>query len=144
MKDKSNLLTHNQWSAGEYYDTISQTHGLSSQMSKDFSTIGETSYKIIRSSELNRYWELRVKTTGNIFTASCQICSNIKGYFNILLVYVDGSEEYNQISFSGNYNVQNLFISKNANGEVSRVSLRIVINNNSLVYLDNPSIITIE
>ena len=56
MKDTNNILTHNQWSGGEYDGNTGgmETNGILIT-SNDYSNIGENSFKIINNVDITRY-----------------------------------------------------------------------------------------
>ena len=63
MKDTNNLLSHNLWSGSEYENKTNEIipNGLTIIPSNEFSSIGETSFKIIRTGT-NNYLSIDIKS----------------------------------------------------------------------------------
>ncbi|MCR5026980.1 MAG: hypothetical protein K6A34_06035 [Methanobrevibacter sp.] len=142
MKDNNNLLSYNQWSTGEYNNSLIGVNGGLCQISNEFSSIGEYSFKIIRDSAHN-WVELRTNAEGNSFTGSCNIYSLVDGECLLICTYTDNTQSYSNVLFYGNNNIQNLSVSidKNPDKTLNYLSLRIKLASDSFIYMDNPSII---
>ena len=93
MKDTTNLLNHNQWSAGEYQEN---TQGYDTnciiQTSKEYSKIGENSLKVINntSSTKSAYTPTFTVASNKIYTLSC-IIFNPETQVNVVLLSNKGT-----------------------------------------------------
>lgn len=147
VKDKNNLLTHSQWSTGEYDNTLSIVDwtGQKSEISSNYSSVGETSYKITRIED-SQYWsDIILAQSLSSYTVSCNIYSpSANGYLFAVTRYSDGTTTDSYVGFTAMDKIQSV----SCNGivtsgkTVSRVTLRIAGGSkDNSVYMDNPSIV---
>lgn len=94
MKDNNNLLSHNQWSAGEYenYPEIFYTAPMTDRIcTNEYSSIGEQSIKLTKIADSGAY--ARVSYDNSIInktvTASAMIKTNNRG--ELILIEISGN-----------------------------------------------------
>ena len=141
MKDNNNLLEYNQWSCGEYDNILSGVNngaGQTTEISNNWSSIGEKSFKISRISNTSPWSGCRIQTNKNEITASCDILALSTCTLSIVIDYSDESQTYNNVAIYPSNSVQNVSVHfDNSSGKtVTKASLRIT-NVTSFVYIDN-------
>lgn len=112
MKDNNNLLSYNIWSGSEYYRNTSEIipNGLTITPSSEFATIGENSFKIIRTGT-NYYLTIYITnllTNNKTYTAYIDVYSPTTSGS----ITLRDSAGTNNISYSAINSVQTVSLSK--------------------------------
>ena len=119
MKDTTNLLNHNQWSAGEYQENIQgyDTNCII-QTSKEYSKIGENSLKVINntSGTKSMYTSAFTVASNKTYTLSC-ILFNPESMVNVVLISNKGT--YTVVSVYPSDNPQRISVSYNTTDDSS-------------------------
>ena len=146
MKDTNNLLTHSQWSSGEYSNqtNIATSLGQKYQISNEFSSIGENSIKITRVGNNVIWTESRIyNPSKNTFTCSCDILAKNRGQVYFVAVYGDTTQDVVFTDVEVKDDVQHITVSGSINQSkpLSFVSIRFIIRDiGGFIYVDNISI----
>ncbi len=143
MKDTNNLLTYNQWSAGDYEQSTNgliNASGYQVQLSNQWSHIGENSFKITRIGDSGTWAECDTDTNKKELTASCSILAGNGCGLRVILYYTDDTTIFESVTIPASNNIQtpSVNIVADSTKTVSKVALRINnISSNSFVYVDN-------
>ena len=146
MKDTNNLLTHSQWSSGEYSNPTNIATGLGQkyQISNKFSSIGENSIKITRIGDEKTWTEARTyNVSKNTFTISCDVLAKCSGRLYFVAIYTDNTQDFSFTEFNVKDDVQHITTvgTINQSKTISFVSIRVMVERvGGFVYADNFSI----
>ena len=112
MKDTNNILSHNLWSGSDYENKTNEIipNGVTITPSKEFSSIGESSFKIIRTGT-NNYLSIDIKsllTNNKTYTTYMDIYSPTTNG-SIILRDSNGN---NTVSYSAGAAIQTVSVTK--------------------------------
>ena len=115
MKDTNNLISYNLWTGSEYENKTNDIipNGLIITPSNEFSSIGESSFKIIRTGT-NNYLSINIKnllTDNQSYTVYVDIFSPTTDG-SLLLRDVNGT---NSVSYSAMESIQTVSVTKTVN-----------------------------
>lgn len=152
MKDTNNLLTHNQWSAGEYENKntiFDKSNKMKEALSNSYSNIGEQSIKITKqeSGAYSRLFYLD-NIINKTFTVSASIKSN--KYYDTQFIL---AESYNTgktiqakaVTIPKNTTSKNVSVTLTTSSICEAVSIQININyapEGTSCYIDNLNLTT--
>lgn len=132
VKDKNNLLSHNQWSGGDYNPNlieISNGNGVETIISDEYSYNGDHSFKITTISNTQTWAEIRVNQLLNDSQGKLTIYTpenNMSVY--LLITYDDYTQDSSSVSVYSNSNPQDITIplpQYDSSKTFLRISLRI-------------------
>ncbi|WP_296862184.1 hypothetical protein [uncultured Methanobrevibacter sp.] len=139
MKDTNNILDHNQWSA-DYDETPNAFicgSGMKVYVTNEYSSIGESSFKIVKTGTTQVWVEVRQTSNKTSFTGTIDVYNPYENGALILVIsYSDNSQSSTNVGIPFNDDLQTISASINAvSGKtVSTVALRVSLNN---AYVDN-------
>lgn len=143
MKDKNNLLNHNQWSCTEYYNSFdSFSKGANSEITNKYTTIGENSI-VINKNNMEYYW-IDVPFPNITITGTYNIKIDILTQFADALIRVYDSQfqsTITQLWVPKNINFNTISISTELLDSTESYRIRIRNNNEigTRVFIDNLS-----
>jgi len=150
VKDNNNLLTHNQWSAGEYTKNISELTcftGFDVMVTNEYSIIGEHSFKCERINENNHWAQSTVLGEYTNVQGKSIIYTPLgRSSLYIVFYYSDGSFSTGGVTVSRSDEPQliTLNLQSDPDKEVTSVALRILIYAiNQPCYWDDLSLISL-
>ena len=139
MKDTTNLLDHNQWVA-DYDETPNGFicgSGMKVYATNNYSSIGESSFKLVQTGTTQVWAEVRQNSTADSFTGTIDVYTPFEnGSLMLVITYSDNSQSSTNVVIFSSDDLQTVSASINAvSGKtVSKISLRISLNN---AYVDN-------
>ena len=139
MKDTNNLLDHNQWVA-DYDETPNGFicgNGMKVYVTNEYSSIGESSFKIVKTGTTYFWAEVRQTSNKTSFTGNIDIYNPYEyGALFLVITYSDNTQSSTRVNVSPSDNLQYISASINADTgkTVSTIALRVSFNN---AYVDN-------
>lgn len=149
VKDKSNLLDYNAWSCSSYSHNVAgifDGSGQQTEVSDQYSEIGDSSFKITRISDTQYWSEFRLNQQVSSFAGGLSIYTpNNQVQIFTLIIYGDGTQNLAQTTVPANNETQHITLnspSYDSTKEITRITLRISLteNVNDYCYIDNASI----
>ena len=149
IKDKENILTFNQWTAGEYKNNFQdfKSYGeYEKEITHDNSYIGDKSIKIINNTtELTFLYiqqSISSEDINKTVTVSMDMQTNNPIYLQLMLYGESGLLSVNEITISSSTTFNQYNISKNILENTSFITIRIRNNQqNNTSFIDNLSLI---
>lgn len=140
VKDKDNLASVNQWSGGDYNNNTAGLSGtLTAEVSSDYSTNGDKSFKITSSGSDYAYCGLFTSSSqfsnGDSVTGSIKILNNSGSSVTLRLLQIEGNA-YQNVTVPSSDTIQTVSVSHTLTAD-SSVSLRIVSYALITVYVDD-------
>ena len=139
MKDTTNLLDHNQWVAD--YDETPNVFicgsGMKVYVTNNYSSIGESSFKIVKTGTTQVWAEVRQNSTATSFIGTIDVYNPFEnGALILVITYSDNSQSSTSVGIASSDDLQTVSASINAvSGKtVSKIALRVSLNN---AYVDN-------
>lgn len=138
MKDNNNLLSHNQWSAGEYENSKAQSMdwGATVYKTNEYSIVGESSLKVIRTESTHG---VRFNYSNSIInkTITARLSLRTENTIWVALREMNSNDVINQTtsSFTGIGDVELLLSSSNNNSSF-QIQLYGIPDGN-IVFVDN-------
>lgn len=150
MKDNNNIYNYGLWSGAEYDNDLTTIlfpgENISIISSNEYSTIGEYSLKLTKTSTIEepnslRIYNLEINENDNIYFTCEMLPLNITSGYVTLIRNNNGI--YNSISYcSISPNIkQKISLSGEINGELTSLVVRIWLTGAGVIYLDNLTLI---
>jgi len=139
VKDNNNLLDHNQWVA-DYDETPNGFicgRGMKVYYNNNYSSIGESSFKIVKTGTTQLWAEVRQNSTATSFIGTIDVYNPFEnGSLMLVITYSDNSQSSTSVGIAVSGDLQTVSASINAVSDktVSEIALRVVLNN---AYVDN-------
>lgn len=149
VKDKNNLLSYNAWSCGSYSHDLtgmSDGTGQSTEVSNQYSEIGDSSFKITRNTNTQYWSEFRLNQQIVSFVANLTIYTpNNPVQIVTVILYDDWSQNVASLNVPANNESQHITLNSpfyDSTKTILRITLRIALpeNVNDYCYIDNASI----
>jgi len=143
VKDTNNLLTFNQWSSGEYNNTLNDFYigsGVTTYLSNKNSIIGENCLQI--NSIGNSYLRLDCilsNPTNTTFKGTANILTSGTTSLLIVFTYLDNTQDIRGASVPVNNTFNKIIVNTYPTKQetLKSVSLRILSSENNIVFVDN-------